>query len=77
MGRKDVTAMPSVLSQLYVMRHGKTARPMLGQHTGRTDVLLMEQGEQDARKLAERLGAGLHHADENKQLNLGASQLAK
>ena len=57
MGRKDVTDMPSLLSQLYLMRHGETAWSLSGQHTGRTDIPLTEQGEQDARKLAERLRA--------------------
>ena len=57
MGRKDVTDMPSLLSRLYLMRHGEAAWSLSGQHTGRTDVPLTEQGEQDARKLAERLGA--------------------
>jgi broad specificity phosphatase PhoE len=39
------------------MRHGETAWSLSGQHTGRTDIPLTEQGEQDARKLAERLRA--------------------
>jgi broad specificity phosphatase PhoE len=56
-GRKDVTDMPSLLSHLYLMRHGETAWSLSGQHTGRTDIPLTEQGEQDARKLAERLRA--------------------
>jgi len=56
-GRKDVTEMPSLLSHLYLMRHGETAWSLSGQHTGRTDIPLTEQGEQDARKLAERLRA--------------------
>lgn len=47
----------TVLSQLYLMRHGETAWSLSGQHTGRTDIPLIEQGEQDARKLAERLRA--------------------
>jgi broad specificity phosphatase PhoE len=55
--RKDVTDMPSLLSRLYLMRHGETAWSLSGQHTGRTDIPLTEQGEQDARKLAERLRA--------------------
>jgi broad specificity phosphatase PhoE len=54
-GRKDVTDIPSLLSRLYLMRHGETAWSLSGQHTGRTDIPLTEQGEQDARKLAERL----------------------
>ena len=57
MGRKDVTDIPSLLSRLYLMRHGETAWSLSGQHTGRTDIPLTEQGEQDARKLAERLRA--------------------
>ena len=55
MGRKDVTDMPSLLSHLYLVRHGETAWSLSGQHTGRTDIPLTEQGEQDARTLAERL----------------------
>ena len=57
MGRKDVTDVPSLLSRLYLMRHGETAWSLSGQHTGRTDIPLTEQGERDARKLAERLRA--------------------
>jgi broad specificity phosphatase PhoE len=49
--------MPSLLSQLYLMRHGETAWSLSGQHTGQTDISLTEQGEQDARKLPERLHA--------------------
>lgn len=46
-----------MLSRLCLIRHGKTAWSLSGQHTGRTDIPLTEQGEQDARKLAERLRA--------------------
>ena len=49
--------MPSMLSRLVLIRHGETAWSLSGQHTGRTDIPLTEQGEQDARKLAERLRA--------------------
>jgi broad specificity phosphatase PhoE len=49
--------MPTTLTRLYLVRHGETAWSLSGQHTGRTDIPLTEQGEQDARKLAERLGA--------------------
>jgi len=49
--------MPGVLSRLYLIRHGETAWSLSGQHTGRTDIPLTEQGEQDARKLRERLCA--------------------
>jgi broad specificity phosphatase PhoE len=54
-GRKEVTSMPGVLSRLYLIRHGETAWSLSGQHTGRTNIPLTEQGEQDARELAERL----------------------
>ena len=50
-----MTGVPNLLSYLYLMRHGETAWSLSGQHTGRTDIPLIEQGEQDARKLAERL----------------------
>jgi len=50
-----VISMPGVLSRLYLIRHGETAWSLSGQHTGRTDIPLTEQGEQDARKLADRL----------------------
>lgn len=44
-----------MLQSLYLVRHGETAWSLSGQHTGRTDVSLTEQGERDARELAERL----------------------
>ncbi len=46
---------PSMLSRLYLIRHGETAWSLSGQHTGRTDIPLTKQGEQDARELAEPL----------------------
>ena len=45
----------TLLQHLYLVRHGETAWSLTGQHTGRTDIPLTEQGEQDARELAERL----------------------
>jgi broad specificity phosphatase PhoE len=47
--------MSGALSRLYLIRRGETAWSLSGQHTGRTDIPLTEQGEQDARKLAQRL----------------------
>ena len=55
MGRKAVIGIPGELSRLYLIRHGETAWSLSGQHTGRTDIPLNEKGEQDARKLADRL----------------------
>ena len=44
----------STLPRIHFIRHGETAWSLSGQHTGRTDLPLTEQGEQDARKLAGR-----------------------
>jgi broad specificity phosphatase PhoE len=43
------------LPQVVLVRHGETAWTLSGQHTGRTDIPLTAQGEQDARALGERL----------------------
>ncbi len=53
--------MPESLPQIYLARHGETAWSVSGQHTGRTDLPLTAQGEQNARRLGERL-AGLQLA---------------
>ena len=57
MGRSKLINTPAALARLYLIRHGETAWSLSGQHTGRTDIPLNEKGEQDARKLAERLRA--------------------
>src|SRR4051812_32438831 len=41
--------------RLFFIRHGETEWSLDGRHTGRTEVPLTEQGEQDARKLGTRL----------------------
>jgi broad specificity phosphatase PhoE len=57
MGQKAVIGLSNMLSRIYLVRHGETAWSLSGRHTGRTDIPLNEQGERDARKLAERLSA--------------------
>lgn len=55
MGRKEMNGSPNNLARLYLIRHGETAWSLSGQHTGRTDIPLTEQGEQEARDLGERI----------------------
>jgi broad specificity phosphatase PhoE len=44
-----------ILPVIYLARHGETAWSLTGQHTGLTDLPLTERGEQNARRLGERL----------------------
>jgi broad specificity phosphatase PhoE len=53
--------MSGALPQVYLVRHGETAWTISGQHTGRTDIPLTDQGERDAQKLGARL-KGLNFA---------------
>jgi broad specificity phosphatase PhoE len=43
--------------RIYFIRHGETAWSLSGQHTGRTDLSLTADGEEQARKLAPWLAA--------------------
>jgi broad specificity phosphatase PhoE len=52
----------SAEDNVHLVRHGQTAWTITGQHTGRTDLALTSQGEQDARALGPRLkGARFDH----------------
>jgi probable phosphoglycerate mutase len=46
-----------MVSHIYLVRHGDTAWSKSGQHTGRTEISLSEEGEDKARALAGRLAA--------------------
>ncbi len=48
--------MTEPLFHCYIGRHGETAWTLSGQHTGRTDLPLTENGERQARALGGRLG---------------------
>jgi broad specificity phosphatase PhoE len=41
--------------EIYLARHGETQWSLDGRHTGRTDIPLVPSGEEQARKLGERL----------------------
>jgi probable phosphoglycerate mutase len=49
--------MNQALPRVYLVRHGDTAWTLTGQHTGRTDLPLTQQGERQARALGPSLGA--------------------
>jgi probable phosphoglycerate mutase len=43
------------LPKIYLVRHGQTEWSLTGQHTGLSDIPLTAQGEENARRLGERL----------------------
>ena len=47
--------MSETLPAVYLARHGETSWSLSGQHTGLTDLPLTTRGEQNARRLSERL----------------------
>jgi broad specificity phosphatase PhoE len=47
--------MSGALPEVYLARHGNTAWTATGQHTGLTDLPLTPNGEENARRLGERL----------------------
>jgi probable phosphoglycerate mutase len=47
--------MRNMRPRIYLIRHGETEWSLASRHTSRTDIPLTGQGEQEARKLAERL----------------------
>lgn len=49
--------MSQALPRVYLLRHGETAWTLSSQHTGRTDIPLTGQGEDQARELGPRLSA--------------------
>ena len=49
--------MNQALPMVYLVRHADTEWTLTGQHTGRTDLPLTEQGERQARALGASLGA--------------------
>jgi broad specificity phosphatase PhoE len=53
--------MTIALDNVYLARHGETAWSLTGQHTGRADLPLTFRGEENARRLGQRLN-GLHFA---------------
>jgi probable phosphoglycerate mutase len=47
--------MSQALPEIYLARHGETAWTVTGQHTGLSDIPLTPRGEDNARRLGERL----------------------
>lgn len=51
----DAVAGHSQILKLYLMRHGETEWSLSGEYTGRTDIPLTALGEEEARKVGQRL----------------------
>ena len=52
--------MTGALRLVLLARHGETAWSLTGQHTGRNDIPLTARGEEQARKLADRLRGSVY-----------------
>ncbi len=49
--------MNTIKKNIYLIRHSETAWSLSGQHTGRTDIPLTKQGEEDAAFIGKKLSA--------------------
>lgn len=47
--------MSTLLPQVFLMRHGETLWSLSGQHSGRADIALAENGKIEAKQLAEQV----------------------
>ena len=78
MGAEPPSAAPSRRLDIYLVRHGATEWTKSRQHTSRTDLPLLPEGEEEARRLGQRL-RGLQFAvvySSDKQRSRRTAELA-